>query len=286
MIATPPGWLARQHRDLAILHSADASMIVSYREMVRPVVALANAIERELAHDPGFVTIEQYPPREVVTHEGEYAVLVTIAGRIGDRRAQLDLGFVIFDDYYACVHGFTDVAAQFRELTRTVHELVMGDSHMLGLRRRRFVYDPPPGWERLVCGFDTTWLTPGAAIYVRPAWPIPGAPSVTDLLVAEPSPTFTIHQVVEPYAITTRAGLDGAVLELIGTPADRRPQHRAIALLQDNRYVYPIRFEAVLDTTTDRHRATFHGLLDSVQPIPRGRSEGYAVATALDYWID
>src|SRR6185295_441941 len=38
-----------------------------------------------------------------------------------------------------------------------VRELTLGDVHLLGVRRRRFVYTPPEGWHGLAQLFEATW---------------------------------------------------------------------------------------------------------------------------------
>ena len=291
MITAPAGWRTRRRAPFVVLQSPDANMVVAYREVVRPLGAIDALIARELALDPTFHADVIGGVDSLVTDEGEYAAFVTVAGHSGNTLAQHDLGFVLADDYYACAHGVTDSPAHVDELARVVRALVIGDAHMLGVRRRRFLYAAPRGWTSKSAAFETTWLGPRAsqaAMVIGAALPI--GPSDNDIVErianeTQSSPDFAIAERATPYLLSTPNGLCGTVFELVGAPSDGRHLRRTIALLEDDRYLYPSRLEVVLDGATEEPTAAFFELLKTVQPIPGPRSEApIVIAPLADYW--
>jgi len=282
MIAPPPGWAVTRRADCLILLPPDGSFgSIEYREIVRPVLDVTALVDNELARDPGFVADAVGAPVSLVTHEGEFAALVTASGHVGGRSAQRDLGFLLTDDYYACTNGLALVSDRFAELTRTVRALVETDSHMLGARRRRFRYLPPPGWQRSPFGLATHWYSPepsraGAVITVWPASPIAGgATGMVESLVeqAGSSPQFAVQDRWGPYPVTARSGLHGSGWDIVGSPPGGQVRRRTIVVLEDDRYVYPARLEVILKGPSYEACGAFFALIASAQPIPRGRDE-------------
>ena len=282
MIAPPSGWAVTRRPDCLLLLPPDGSLgTIEYRETVRPVLDISALVDNELARDPGFVADAVGASVPLVTHEGEYAALVTASGHVGGRSAQRDLGFVLTDTYYACTNGVTLVSGRFADLTRTVRTLVVTDTHMLGARRRRFRYLPPPGWQPSRCGLETDWYPrepsrAAAVISVWPAWPISGGSTGVGLiesLVENPSPQFDVHDMWGPYPVTARSGLHGSGWDIVGSSPGRQMQRRTIVVLEDDRYVYPARLEVVLKGSSDDARGAFFALIASAEPIPRGRDQ-------------
>lgn len=254
MIAAPPTWTTHRRHGALLLRSRDGALAVSYREALRPRVELDEALARTLAEIPAAIE-HVSPAAPLVTHEGEYAALVLAS----TRETNHAIGFVFADDYYACLHGVTRVADRAADLAKHVHDLALADAHMLGTRRRRYRYTPPVGWTPEACGFEMTWCTEGAAITVQPAWPASVAAS--QLVSSEPSDV-----------ITAQDGLAGIVYDVsVGGI------QRTVAVLQDERYVYPLR----LDARSREHRATFLEVVRSIRPHPGGEARRAAAAASL-----
>jgi hypothetical protein len=293
MIAPPSGWAVSRRADRLLLVPAEGALAtIEYREVVRPVLDISALVDNELARDTRFVADGVGPFVPLVTHEGEYAALVTASGHVGGRSAQRDLGFVLTDDYYACANGLSLVSGRFADLTRTVRALVMTDSHGLGTRRRRFRYLPPPGWQPSPRGLETDWYPRGnsraaAVISVWPAWPISdGSVSMVDRVVeqAGSSPEFAVLDMWGPYPVTARSGLRGSGWDIVGSPPERQLQRRTIVVLEDDRYVYSARLEVVLKGSSDDARGALFTLIASAEPIPRGRDQQVSGEGGQEIW--
>jgi hypothetical protein len=254
VIVPPPSWSSQRRQGALVMLSPDRAMAISYRELLRPLVDIDVALARALAEIPS--TIDHVSPAAaLVTREGEHAAMV-LATASGSHRA---LGFVFADDYYACVHGVTHDRELAAPLAKHVHDLVISDAHMLGVRRRRYRYTPPPGWTVATSGFETTWRADDATITVYPAWP--ASVDAGDIVATMPTET-----------IRASDGLDGAIYDL-----SIRGAHRAFAVLQDARYAYTLR----LDAATTAQRSTFLEVVRSVVPHPAGESRRASDAAVL-----
>jgi hypothetical protein len=245
VIVPPPSWSSQRRGGALVMRSPDQSMAISYRETLRPLVDIDAAVDRVLAEIPAAIE-HVSPTAPLVTREGEHAAIV-LATTKGSYHA---LGFVFADDYYACLHGAAYDEERASALAKQVYDLTMSDVHMLGVRRRRYRYTPPVGWNGTQCGFETTWHDVDATITVYPAWPA----SVQAGELVPNTPTDIVN---------ARDGLSGAIYDL-----ELRAAHRTLAVLQDTRYVYTLR----LDAPTTAKRATFIDVVRSIVPHPQGES--------------
>jgi hypothetical protein len=275
MIAIPPGWRTlRGEHGLILTPIGGAGTVVEYVEVVRPLAEIAAVVDAVLARDPRFQVDAIAAPERLVTNEGELGALAIVDGHVDDRPARRAIGVTFADDHFALTSGLALEPDQRAALAGTVRALVIGDCHMLGVRRRPFRYEAPVGWRAHPRGFhETAWRVPGAAaaITVWPAWPLGnGSPDDVAALVegAASSPEFTIAQRVGPRPAWGRSGLEGRAWDFVGTAPGGRAELRAIAVLHDHRYVYPSRLEVVLDGPTPGHREAFLALVASIEPIP------------------
>jgi hypothetical protein len=297
VIVAPAGWRSHLVDDgRLLLYPVDGTPAVAeYREQVRPLADAAAVVDGLVARDPRFEATAIGEAEPLVTHEGEYAALVTVAGRIEGRLAQRDVGVLLADDYYACTDCITIDPARFADMTEVVRALVVDDTHALGLRRRRFRYRAPAGWhgDNDAAG-ATTWLprtfpVDPAAITVWPALPHGGCPAgALESLVTQAgsSPWFRVEQVSSPRPLAA-GHLDGSVWDLVGAGAGSRPARRTIALLQDDRYVYPARLDQTGERGADAHRDEFLAMVATTEMIPAARPRCVAdAAAALVCWVD
>jgi len=176
-------------------------------------------------------------------------------------------------------------------VTRLVHDLVVGDFHVLGMRRRRFEYAPPRGWQPIVRGFVTDWLAPeyprdAVLLTVYPANPLALAPAklVAMLLGANRTDARFERQTVVP--LRTSAGLAGELGDAAVVIGERRLV-KLCAVLHDARFAYALDATAGSDDQLAAHRGDLERTIDSVQPLPNPfdqvREHEYA---AQSYWIE
>jgi hypothetical protein len=295
MIVLPRGWaLVNEADHVVLVHPAGRQVAsIEYRERVHPLLKVGALVRRFLAHHPEFECRELPDCVErVMTAEGEFGALATLEGKERGVPAQRDLGFVFGDDFYALVSAVCYRAEAFDEVTRTVRELVASDAHALGVRRRRFEYAPPRGWQPLARFFVTDWLAPGyprdnVYLTVYPANPVSVAPQ--NMLAALAGAGRTEQTRVERERLATLrtpSGLIGEIAEVVLVTGE----HRAIklcAVLQDPRYAYALEAQAQTDAQLSAHRREIEDVFTSVQPIPQPRDPARDFdLVAQSYWVE
>jgi hypothetical protein len=271
----PPlrGWSARWDGTGAELVPAAGAGVaaIRYEERVRPVQALVE-VARDLAAGDSSLLVERIGEAHgVISHEGEYGAIVRVEARLAGRPVHQVLGALYADDFYSLTVGVSREASFHDELARTVEQLVRSDTHMLGVRRRRFLHDAPAGWRRSVHGvFHTRYLLEshdrdaddGATIAVSPAIPAPASGPARMVAALEMAATLLGAGVrsVEPVAVARPAGFAHAWRW-------ERASGRVLVVLEDARFLYPI---AMMSSGPFRARArgAFDQVVASAQPIP------------------
>lgn len=294
MIPALPGWLRRQRPDGVALYPSDNTQAggIGYRERVRPLLPVRALVQELLEKHPQFKPQTVGPLEPLITAEGEYAAMVTVAGELGGQPAQRDLGYVFGDDFYAHISGVAVSREHFSRFTQAVRSLTLGDVHMLGIRRRRFLFQPPPGWQGLGRGFKTDFYPRGfprdaGCITVWPASPLRGQTPQTlfeDLLSDDCKHGFALEQSAGPDAISGVGGLHGFAWGLTGTFRGQPRVCRDIAIFADDRFIYPLRLETLDEELWAGHRPIFVELLRTVQPIPRPADFEPEATDLLDLW--
>jgi hypothetical protein len=263
MIPIPPGWRVEPNLgSFTLTHPAgsEAGRII-YRERMGPLRPLRVLLRDFLEVTPTFTDVSVGTPERLVTLEGEHAALVTLRGRERDAPAVRALGFVLTEDFFSCTSGLT--VRPEEGLVDTVRRLVVADSLALGVRRRRFDYAPPEGWEPVVHGLISEWYPPEfpnetAYISVYPATPwIAGVRTLADIGAGKTS------QREPPERVAATSGLAGEAHRYV--VADL---HRELVLLDDVRYSYALQLSARSAPLFARHRFAFRALVASIEPVP------------------
>lgn len=280
MISIPPrwrvvpeaGWLELVHPD------GRAIALIQYRERMRPLHPVGRLVEEYLALEPHFVAGKAAIVERLVTEEGEHAALTTLAGTEASRAVQHDLGFVFGDDFFATVRGRCFVESRFAEVTAIVRQLVIGDSHGLGVRRRRFEYTPPAGWEPVVDTFVTDWYPPGfpaesILLTMRPASPRTLGP--LELLmhtVHELSVGGHVVEIETPASpAPTHGPLSGVQVTFRVRPAGAATVLKQITILQDALYTYVVEVTASDAGRLAAHAALTADVVASIRPVPHAQ---------------
>jgi hypothetical protein len=251
-----------------LLEAAPDQAGIRYRERVRPIRSIAELVRAQC--DASRFSVERIAgPEAIVTAEGEHGALVTIDGMHDGVVAQRTIGYVFADDFYAHVSGLAFARERFAPVAEAVRRLTLGDTHMLGIRRRRFQYRPPAGWRRSAQPslFHDVWAPPGGdgTITVCPALPA-GSP-----LAALGSPDDA-----EPVVTRRLAGPAWT------THAERS---RRLVVLNDGRYQYPLLLECAASSWSE-HVTCFDEVVESAEPVPMASGPRAAGTTVGLHWAD
>ncbi len=244
MIATPAGFSARLDDGIAVLTSGSCEL--RYIEHLRPVPTI-EALWGDVASSA--------PPRPFVTHEGEYAWILDGPGRV--------LGAVIGDDFLAVLETTTS-AGDHARCCSLVEDLLRGDVHMLGTRRRPYWHDAPEGWDaEELDSLHVSYRAASAVIAVLPA--IPRAASEHATLLD------SLGLPVERASSQVQRGLPGRRWSAI------RENDRCVEafLVEDGDYFYAAVGECDIDALP-LLVTELETLLRTIEPIPRPRSRGIA----------
>ncbi len=262
MIPRLPDWTA----DLvpggfALVHPQGADVArLFYRERMAPVRRVADLARTILAGWPELAFGDIGPIERLVTDDGEHAALVTVTGRDHDVPVLCVLGFVVTDDFYSVLTATSRTQERFDEVVALVHDLVQRDDHGLGIRRRRFEYVPPPGFQPRRHSLVTEWLSPGfpadnTSIIVHPATPHRGEPLDESVDALGSGGSRTEHDTGELSGVGRLVQHDGVI--------------RWIVVLRDQLYNYP------LELVTRGHetaQSTFTAVVASIRRLPMARS--------------
>lgn len=270
------GWTVRYLADGLVLTPPDSPGFGNIRLRERqPLCTAVDVIEKTRVQMSGFDSLNVSPLERFTTYEGEYAALCTVVGQRGTRRFERSIGMVWGDFHYSRIDGGTDEPTRFGRFRQAVRDLTYFHALGLGeLRRRRFVYTPPTGWQGYARGLVAHWYAPGfpnddRMIRVFPAYAgSDNAARELDRQLHEMS-WFGFRQETadEPIALSSQDGLSGHLWRLVGRFGGRSPRFLQLAILQDNRFYYTLRWESQRDE--EAQRQLFAEMARSVESLPR-----------------
>jgi hypothetical protein len=295
MIPTLVGWsLEALPHGVAMTHPEGSCVAtVLYRERARPLRRLGAVVAEILGRTPGWVTGRMGPVERLVTNDGEHAALLTVWGSQGGAPAQRDLGVIFGDAFFSSVGGLCLRPSLQQELTALVRDLVRHDSHLLGVRRRRILYDPPPGWEPVPRPrLAMEWLAPGypldpMTLTVHAAVPHTLVPGVSverlaSYLTALGAALVERRQVER---LNVR-GLEGWTEELRTSHPRLGEDVRLVTLLRDERYSYAAELWSAADAPGRQAAGPIlRAVVASFQPVPPP-TRGEALKVLVDHWLD
>ncbi len=298
MIQTPPGWLRQVRADQVQLRPPRERRVgeFRYRERYGPLRSARQVVAAKLSMPtPGIETLAVGDPEKLVTVEGEYAALVKLEAAVRSRPALRIMGIVFADTFTTLLDGISANPDYFDEFETIARDLVRRTVLLLGVRRRLFLYQPPPGWQALPQVLVTNWYPPDfpanhARLIVFPAAPRLEAPAgILDALVAaDRKRGIPIASVTGPRHVESRHGLTGLSWHVETHPPEHGRLTRLLAVFEDRRYIYPLRLD-VADSThpgpVEAGIATFEAVCDSVEPLP---DPAQAIATSrrepFEFW--
>lgn len=200
----------------------------------------------------------------MVTDEGEYAALVELdQGR--------SLGLVFGDDFYSLLVGLPNSDCE-QDLRSTMIDLVRTDQHLLGHRRRRFIFIPPKDWigfldQPFHAHFHPADLGDHSRLSVPPA--IPFLYGMDETRVVESILGPGRHNLVCRDYSTAR--LNGHLWAVTGALAID------IVTLADTRYIYCAALRGTV-SHRDRNLRLLSILADTIEPLPVPAKGAHAIA--------
>jgi hypothetical protein len=241
-------------------------------------------VRRVLAADPGFVEERRGAIQRLATLEGEHGAWVELEGTLAGAPARRVVAAILLDASVVAIDALSldpaldaDVAACARQVFDTA-------SFGLGVRRRRYLYRRPPGWQALANGLTTTFYPPDyprhrAQLVVYPAEPSASPPdAVFDALLED-----EVRRGFERSTPVTDTGFawnlfTGCHYAYAGQWAsDPAEVCRDAVILSDRRHYYVIRLETAVPERLDEDRLLLRDLALSVEPLPQAAEGGRRV---------
>lgn len=269
---------------------------VHYLERAGALRPIETIVAEAVAGLPGLEVLSIATPEQQLTAEGEYATFVSISGRLAHWPLKLYLGIVFADDFVSLLRV---LAWQPGALETVARELLYRCRLGLGVRRRRFLFEPPHGWlvkteAQVVTFYPPDFPTNLTSVTVFPANPLPLPPQAVfeTWLEKEWEHGFVVSESLGPWPVASRYGVHGSHFRITGrysddkddaldaTPeADPAPWQRELVILQHTPYLYMIRLDTAALDRIDEHLALFRQLISSIQPVPLP-----VAGEAMEHW--
>lgn len=291
------GWSRKWMADGFMLFPPEGRSVGGLRvqDRVRPLRTVRWLVDQAVKEGAVFITdIQVGKLKRFVTLEGEYACLITMAGK---RKAdglpvERTMGFVFGEDFFSRVDGIMQLQAQFEPFRGRIEAITRNLTLGLGaVRRRRYLYTPPAGWQGLGRTFRSDWIPQdyprdNAMIQVFHAKPFTDAPKPQVAFERMLREDLGHGLIVEPYepaqTIEDHPGeLWGEITRLAGHYPGGPRLHFDLAVLADARFLYVLRLETG-EAKLEEHRAAFRSVVSSVRPLP-ARSDQSSTA-ASTHW--
>ena len=273
MIVWPEGWRRIALVGTDMFASPDRRQLVRYRMRSAPLRRVADVIDATLGELSEWQTHAVGARERIVTHEGEHAYGIAVAGRwLGDD-ARRYVGVIYGDDFYDVLDV---IALGDAPIDARGRVLVHGASLHLGVRRRRYFYERPPGWHGHATGLTTHWFPPmfparPATIIVYPANPTNEQPqAVLEMMIAHHASLGAELREIEPaVAITARHDLAGLHWTLACIAPDSPRIARDLVVFARRSFTYALQLDVMHGRDLEA-RAQFLMLVRSVEPVPVG----------------
>jgi hypothetical protein len=289
VIPIPTGWKLEHLPEAIVLthpRGKDAARI-HYRERAgRP--QRIGLLAREIVSAWPNMFVSSFGPIErLVTNEGEVAALVATSGTLGNRPVQLELGFVLADDFFNSSMATIFDPSLAAEVRAELREIVQQDNLSLGIRRRRFQYQPPAGWQPVRRSLAVEWIPPGfpahqSSVVIYPANPISVAGRATFGGAHTYLESFGWNVVsVSPVENGTSArGVTYEQQDVVFQRPNQPVRKTRFVVLSDLLYQYPLELRMVTTDNPDGDRDILKVVVDSIVPFSP------MVSSAIQHWID
>lgn len=275
MIRVPDGWRRVAGADALLLTAPDGTGHLRYRERVGPLRRVDDLVAETLAGPPEWRTLVTGAREPITTHEGEHAFWVPVAGQLLGAPARRFVGVIYGDDCADIIDAVAIGATAGQRLATLTRELCRDASLGLGVRRRRYLYRIPEGWQASANGLVASFYPPGfprrpATLVVYPANPSSEPPETVfdSLLRFEEANGLALTRRVGPEPISAQGDLAGKRWHLVARGRTSAPPlQRDLVIFARAPYVYCLHLD-VVGVGDGVARAAFLDLARSVEPVP------------------
>jgi hypothetical protein len=284
MIDPIPGW-SWELRETGIHLAPPAGEGVAgvrYVERARPLRRMGSIVE-SLASASGLADAQVSAPERVVTLEGEHAAIATVVGTADGRPRTHVVGCVFLDDFHSLVDGVSLRPDHDALIAQKVRHLVVSDRHILGTRRRRYLFCKPTGWQGiLVPPFHAYFIArdhhkDAGILSVLPA--VPHSPDAIAARLLQGAGAPDDYDLSQGVPVAAAPGLSGS---LYTTTSPRLST--LVVVLRDQRYAYPLTL-STLPRLQERHQRVLLEVARSVEPLPvAGAQADPGQAAVLAMW--
>ena len=297
MITPPPTWRRYGGVNVLTLVPPQGRGRVRFHDRLppRPFAAIVDEL---LGREPSFRRDLVGPVTRLVTEEGEHAAWVTLAGHDPAGSVRRWIGAVLCDEFVAAIDGLSRDPELDEIMNRATRWMLLHSSFGLGVRRRRYLYEAPEGWQGLPSGLVTTWYPPDfprrrSMLVVYPAEPSRDDAQTTfdQLFADEEQRGFVQTGALEVSSCVAASQVGGLLFSYAGAwPSEDAPLRRRVAVLTDGRYRYVMRHEAVAGGPGAGDGALLVAAARTVEPLPQqgGRTPFSAAQLPgiVDSWRD
>lgn len=305
MITCPDGWVDRGSAGGLILLPRDEQLpgcVMQYQERMIPQRSLWSLVREVLSFDAGLKVTSVGAVECFVTDEGEYAAMVRVSGVHAEQPVAHLVGAIFGEDFSTLLDARVRDVAQLETYRQLVLELMRKDRLCLGMRRRRVLFMPPPGWRAVGRGLATALYPPDyprtlSCIVVSPAEPIGSG----DLDVYQQCQRQDAQRGLlpvpeqpdeEPQTLVTPSGLSGQLWREVRAAPGGLLVARDLAVLSDDTYLYVVRLDSSPHAELAAHRAVLAGVIHSLRRIqPASHLSPAGAGTSLidspyKFWSD
>lgn len=287
MIPIPHGWgVIEKGSSFLLVHPAGAAVAaLRYCERAGRPKRLGELVGELVAKLPDMGSHSIGPVDRFITDDGEHAATISITTGDATRSLHVHAAYVFTDDFYSALVGIC--SERSTEIRHLVRELAQQDNHALGVRRRRFDYTPPAGWQPLRRGLSTSWIPPDyprneMRLLVYPANPMPvvGRAVFGGVHLNLEDAGWEVIEAAEARTGTTRMGLAYEAQDVV-CRRDGATRLQRIVVARDALYQYPLELWSARQSVEGR--AVIDAVLHSIRPLAA------AVETTpelLEHWAD
>lgn len=283
-------WMRRLTHDGVVFYPPEGRAAAWLRvyERLRPIKSLRELRASQLS-GLGLPDAKLDDVKRVVTNEGEHGATYTITSAA--EKLTISYGVVYGDDFFTVLEGVAVAPELAENLVHTTGALVRSMPLFLGkLRRRRYAYTPPAGWQAVVKEHSVSWYPMDfpknrAVIRVFDAVPARDTPGtvLTRRLFDDPQSELTAVTDTSMFAVLTDTGLSGVTEVTRGSWSDGSPSAMIRVTLNDTSYAYNMRLETSEPSITAASKV-FEAVIRSVEPVPT--APGSENAGRLIHWAE